>query len=161
MQRGGACVGESLGASVSMGCSRPLSLQVHKRARSYMFSAMDAQSESPRLDMRRGGGCMGESFGASVSIGCFRPFDLQVHRRARSYRYGCSLRIAQIRHAARGRLRGGQLRCQRLNRLLRHRQVPRHNRAQAPLLLQCKVRAVKTFAPAPLHSTARRQETAA
>ena len=68
-------------------------------------------------------------------------------------RYGCSVRIAQVRHAARGRLRGGELWCQRLNRLLRHREVPRHDRAQAPLLLQREVCAVKTFATAPLHAS--------
>ena len=59
----------------------------------------------------------GESLGASVSMGCSRPFDLQVHKRAHSYRYGCPVRIAQVTHAARGRLRGGELGGQRLNGL--------------------------------------------
>ena len=67
MRTWGRLLGGELGGQCLNG---PLGLQGHKRAHSYMFSAMDAQSESPRLDMRRGGGCVGESFGASVSIGC-------------------------------------------------------------------------------------------
>jgi len=64
----------------------------------------------------------------------------------------CSIGVAEIGHAPWSWVGGRKLGSQRLDWLLRYREVSRHDCAQAALLLQRKVCAVKALLAAPLHA---------
>ena len=70
-----------------------------------------------------------------------------------SHNAAASVGVSEVRHPPGRRLCGRQLWGQRLDRLLRHRQVSGDDCAQAPLLLQREVRTVEALPTAPLHAT--------
>ena len=131
MHRGAGCVGDSLGARLSTGCSGT----ARSPETTHAQAALPLRSsELPRLDMRWGAGCVGDSLGARVSTGC-----------SDTAKAPPLVRVAEIGHAPGRRLCGRQLGSQGLDGLLRHSQIARDDGAQASLLLQRKVRAIKTL----------------